>query len=193
MPEDTRRGLIVRAQSGFFTVQTDEGQVVCQLRGRLKRGPRTGDLAAVGDRVRITVLPDGSGVIEEIEERERAIVRLDPRPQGIYRQILLANPDQAVFVFACAHPSPRLRMLDRFLVIAEKQGIPPLIVANKVDLVSPQEAKALFGRYEEIGYPVLYTSAEKRIGIDELREHLTGKLNALAGPSGAGKSSLLNA
>ncbi len=193
MPEDTRRGLIVRAQSGFFTVQTDEGQVVCQLRGRLKRGPRTGDLAAVGDRVRITVLPDGSGVIEEIEERERAIVRLDPRPQGIYRQILLANPDQAVFVFACAHPSPRLRMLDRFLVIAEKQGIPPLIVANKVDLVSPQEAEALFGRYEEIGYPVLYTSAEKRIGIDELREHLTGKLNALAGPSGAGKSSLLNA
>ncbi len=193
MSEKTR-GLIIRAQSGFFTVQTDEGQqVVCQLRGRLKRGPRTGDIAAVGDRVRITVLPDGSGVIEEIEERERAIVRLDPRPQGLYRQILLANPDQAVFVFACAHPSPRLRMLDRFLVIAEKQEIPVLIIANKVDLVTPEEARALFGRYEEIGYPVLYTSAEKRIGIDELRERLTGKLNALAGPSGAGKSSLLNA
>ena len=79
-------------------------------------------------------------MIEEVEERKQAIVRLDPRPQGEYQQVLLANADQAVFVFACAHPSPRLRMLDRFLVIAEKQKIPPVIVANKIDLVKdPKE------------------------------------------------------
>ena len=62
-------------------------------------------------------------------------MRLDPRPRGVYRQVLLANPDQAMFVFACAHPEPRLRMLDRFLVVAEKQGVQSIIVANKVDLV----------------------------------------------------------
>ena len=73
MADNSTRGLIIRAQSGFFTVETGEGPVVCQLRGRLKRGPRTGDLAAIGDRVRITVLEDGSGVIEDVEERERAI------------------------------------------------------------------------------------------------------------------------
>ena len=70
---------------------------MCQLRGRLKRGPRTGDLVAIGDRVRITVQEDGSGMIEEVEERKQAIVRLDPRPQGEYQQILLANADQANF------------------------------------------------------------------------------------------------
>jgi ribosome biogenesis GTPase len=111
---DTTTGLIVKAQSGFFTVETEQGFVVCQLRGKLKQGRALGDIAAIGDQVRITVLPDGSGVIEEVEERKRAIVRLDPRPQGEYQQILLANPDQAVFVFACAHPHPKLKMLDRY-------------------------------------------------------------------------------
>lgn len=168
-----------------------QGLFVCRLRGKLKQGRPTGDIAALGDRVRITVLPDGSGVIEEVEERKRAIVRLDPRPQGEYQQVLLANPDQAVFVFACAHPAPRLRMLDRFLVIAEKQNVPPLIVANKTDLV--KDPKELFGLYETIGYRVIYTSTQTGAGLDELHEALKGKISALAGPSGVGKSSLLNA
>ncbi len=187
----TLPGLILRAQSGFFTVETGQGAVVCQLRGRLKKGRRAGDIAAVGDRVQVTVLADGSGVIEEVEARERAIVRLDPRPRGVYQQVLLANPDQAVFVFACAHPNPRLRMLDRFLVIAEKQKVPPLIVANKIDLV--KEAHEIFGLYETIGYRVIYSSAKTGAGIEELKSMLAGKISALAGPSGAGKSSLLNA
>ncbi|GAB4454788.1 MAG: ribosome small subunit-dependent GTPase A [Anaerolineales bacterium] len=187
----TLHGLIIKAQSGFFTVETGQGLFVCRLRGKLKQGRHRGDLAAVGDRVHITVLPDGSGVIEEVEERKRAIVRLDPRPQGEYQQVLLANPDQAVFVFACAHPAPRLRMLDRFLVIAEKQNVPPLIVANKTDLV--KDPKELFGLYETIGYRVIYTSTQTGAGLDELHEALKGKISALAGPSGVGKSSLLNA
>ena len=189
--EQFLHGLIIKAQSGFFTVETGQGFVVCQLRGKLKQGRAKGDIAAIGDRVRVTVLPDESGVIEEVEERTRAIVRLDPRPQGDYQQVLLANADQAVFVFACAHPSPRLRMLDRFLVIAEKQRIPVVIVANKIDLV--EEPKEIFGLYETIGYHVLYTSTKTGAGIEELKLILAGKISAFAGPSGAGKSSLLNA
>lgn len=186
-------GLIIRSQSGFFTVQTAGGALTCRLRGRLKQGPRLGDIAAVGDRVQVTRLPDGTGTIESVEPRTRALVRLDPRPQGVYQQVLLANPDQAVFVFACAQPRPHLRMLDRFLVIAEKQGIPALIVANKVDLVGQAEAERLFGFYPSIGYPVIYACAKSGQGVDELRQWLTGKVSALAGPSGVGKSSLLNA
>jgi ribosome biogenesis GTPase len=182
--------LIIKAQSGFFTVETGEGFVVCQLRGKLKKGRAMGDIAAIGDRVHITLLHDGSGAIEEVEERQRAIVRLDPRPQGNYQQVLLANPDQAVFIFACAHPKPRLRMLDRFLVIAEKQKIPAVIVANKIDLV--EDPREIFGMYEAIGYRVLYTSTKTRAGVDELEAILTGKISAFAGPSGVGKSSLLN-
>jgi ribosome biogenesis GTPase / thiamine phosphate phosphatase len=190
VPESHLSGLIVRAQSGFFTVETSQGAVVCQLRGKLKQGHHDSDLAAVGDRVQITHLSDGSGMIEVVEERKRTIVRLDPRPRGIYRQILLANCDQAVFVFACAHPDPKLRMLDRFLVIAEKQKIPAIIVANKIDLV--EEPRKLFGLYESLGYRVIYTSAKTGAGVDELRGALARQISALAGPSGAGKSSLLN-
>jgi ribosome biogenesis GTPase len=189
--EQSQQGLIIKAQSGFFTVETGQGFVVSQLRGKLKQGRATGDLAAIGDHVRVTVLADGTGVIEEVEKRQRAIVRLDPRPQGDYQQVLLANPDQAVFVFACAHPTPRLRMLDRFLVIAEKQNLPAVIVANKIDLV--EDAEKIFGLYEEIGYRLIYTSTKIPAGLEELRAVLGGKISAFAGPSGAGKSSLLNA
>jgi ribosome biogenesis GTPase / thiamine phosphate phosphatase len=188
--EKTLQGLIIKAQSGFFTVETGQGFIVCQLRGKLKQGRATGDIAALGDRVHITVLADGAGVIEEVEQRRQAITRLDPRPQGEYQQVLLANADQAVFVFACAHPNPRLRMLDRFLVIAEKQKVPALIVANKIDLV--ENAKEIFGLYEPLGYRVIHTSTKTRAGIDELHDALKNKTSALAGPSGAGKSSLLN-
>ncbi len=186
-----KHGLIIKAQSGFFTVETREGFVVCQLRGKLKQGRATGDIAALGDHVQFTLLTDGSGVIENVEERERSIIRLDPRPQGMYRQILLANSDQAMFVFACANPSPKLRMLDRFLVVTEKQSIPAVIIANKIDLV--ENAKEMFEVYESIGYRVIYTSAKTGAGLDEFQAQLQNKISALAGPSGVGKSSLLNA
>ena len=190
MSEVIHEGLIIKAQSGFFTVETGQGFIVSQLRGKLKQGRAVGDIAALGDKVRVMELTDGSGVIEEVEKRKSAIVRLDPRPQGEYQQVLLANPDQAVFVFACAHPKPRLRMLDRFLVIAEKQQIPSVIVANKIDLVD--DPKETFGLYESIGYRVIYTSAKTEVGLEELTTVLARKLSALAGPSGVGKSSLLN-
>jgi ribosome biogenesis GTPase len=202
MPTGQIPGLIVRSQSGFFAVSTEAGMFTCHLRGRLKQGKHKGDLAAVGDRVLVSCQPDGTGSIESVEPRHSALVRLDPRPQGIYQQVLLANPDQAVFVFACARPTPHLRMLDRFLVIAEKQGLPAIIVANKIDLVGREQAGRMFGFYPPIGYPVIYACAsparvgadtETDPGVDELRARLSGKVSALAGPSGVGKSSLLNA
>jgi ribosome biogenesis GTPase len=185
-------GLIIRSQSGFFTVQTDEGILTCHLRGRLKQGKHVGDIAAVGDRVRVTRQSEGLGSIESVETRIRSLVRLDPRPQGVYQQVILANPDQAVFVFSCARPAPHLRMLDRFLVIAERQGLPAIIVANKIDLVGLAQAREMFGFYPTIGYPVIYACAKTGEGVDELRERLKGRISALAGPSGVGKSSLLN-
>jgi len=186
------RGLVIRSQSGFYTVEIPDGQVVCRLRGKLKQGPRQGDVAAVGDWVKLTLLDDGSGMIEEVEPRTRMFSRMAPRPQGEYQQILIANPDQIALVFACTKPEPRLRMLDRFLVIAEKQNIPVLIVANKVDLVGLEFAEKVFGHYASIGYDLLYTSAKSDTGIDAFRARLVGKVSLLTGPSGVGKTSLLN-
>lgn len=204
---ETTTGLVIKSQSGFFTVLTDEGEeVVCRVRGRLKQTRLDTDPVAVGDRVEISIAPDGRGMIESVEERKRTLSRLAPPSGGRgsrrwdrdgylseREQVLIANPDQAVFVFACAEPDPSLRMLDRLLVGAELQNIPVVICANKIDLVEPGEPQELFGIYEEIGYPVIYTSAETGEGIPELAQALQSKVSALVGPSGVGKSSLLNA
>jgi ribosome biogenesis GTPase len=98
-----------------------------------------------------------------------------------------------MIVFAAARPEPHLRMLDRFLVICESTGLEAVIVANKIDLTGPERAADIFAPYERIGYPVLYTSPKREIGIDLLEERLRGRISALTGPSGVGKSSLLNA
>jgi ribosome biogenesis GTPase len=188
------RAIVLRSQSGFYDLEAEGGERVrARLRGRVKQGPKTGDLVAVGDWVHISRPAEGEAMIEEVEPRRSQLSRMSPNPSGDYEQIIVANLDQAVFVFACADPAPRLRMLDRFLVIAERQEIPALIVANKIDLVSRKERKRLFGHYPKIGYPVLYTSAKKGRGIRRLRSHLSGKISALTGPSGVGKSRLLNA
>jgi len=185
-------GLIIRLQAGFYTVHTEQGEITCRLRGRIKQDQSNQDLVAVGDRVCISLLPDGSGVIEEVKEREHSFFRLAPSARGDYKQILLANLDQMLLVFACAHPAPSFGMLDRFLVIMEKQRIATTIVANKVDLVGVEKARDLFKVYQNLGYPVLFTSAETGLNVARLEKILVGKVSAFSGPSGVGKSSLLN-
>ncbi|MHB8087022.1 MAG: ribosome small subunit-dependent GTPase A [Anaerolineaceae bacterium] len=193
MIPETVSGWVSRFQSGFYTIQTEKGKVVCVLRGRLKRRTIQGDVISIGDRVQISLLSDGTGAVEFIEPRHSELVRLDPTPRGDFRQILLSNPDQLIAVFACTQPEPHLRMLDRFLVIAEKQELKAMIVANKVDLIGMRNAKKIFGVYPPLGYPVIYTSAKENIGLIEFQKALVGRISALAGPSGVGKSSLLNA
>ncbi len=205
-PDELLDGLVIKAQSGFFEVHTALGTYVCRARGRLRKERRDTDLLAIGDRVRIRLAPDGTGVIHVVQERERTLARLAPSPHGRgtrrwdrdgylaeREQVIIANPDQVVFVLACAEPAPRLRMLDRLLVGAEYQRVPAAVCANKVDLIGLDEARALFSIYEQIGYPVLYASARTGLGVDALRDLLRGKVSALVGPSGAGKTSLLNA
>jgi ribosome biogenesis GTPase / thiamine phosphate phosphatase len=187
------RGLIIRSQSGFYVAVTEQGNLTCRLRGRLKRGRLQGDVVAVGDWVQVMLLDGETGVIEEVEPRVRMFSRLAPNPQGDFQQVLIANLDQAVLVFACAQPAPHFGMLDRFLVIAEKQGTPVLILANKVDLAGLEQAQALFDRYAPLGYEVIYTSAQTGLGVAELRVKLAHKISLFTGPSGVGKSSLLNA
>ena len=186
------RGLVTSSQSGFYKVASDEGVFEARLRGRLKKGRAQGDIVALGDWVQVEAAEGGEMMIEEVEPRVRALVRQAPRPQGVYEQVIVANLDQALFVFACAEPEPRFKMLDRLLVAAEQQSIPTGIVVTKIDLIGEREAKKLFEHYAEIGYPLYYTSSDKKLGIRKLKKALKDKVSVLAGPSGAGKSSLLN-
>jgi ribosome biogenesis GTPase len=189
-------GLILRAQSGFFDVDTVQGRLRCQLRGRLTQPRRTTDVVAAGDRVRVRPVGPGEGVIEVVEERRRVLSRRAPagsdRRAG-REQILLANPDQLAFVFAAAEPDPNLRLLDRLLVAAEREAIPAAVVVNKIDLTGRRRAVSLFDVYRTLDYPVFYVSAKTGKGLSELRQALQGKITAVAGRSGVGKTSLLNA
>jgi len=201
--ESTNRipGLVVRALGHHYQVRTapeDDpaapgGVRLCEVRRRLRQERTQDTLVAVGDRV--WIVPHGAegGSIEQVEERESVLSRQRPGLDVLAEDVILANPDQVLVVFAAAQPEPHLRMLDRFLVIAEFNELPAIICANKVDLVGNEKAQELFGLYAEIGYQVLYTSAETGQGVDTLRTLLTDRMTAVTGPSGVGKSSLLNA
>ncbi len=194
MPENPEnlQGQVIRLQSSFYTVLTAHGQITCQMRKRVKRSLSGEDFIAIGDFVILSLQEDGSGSIEEVLPRKSALIRLSSTPGGMLPQVMLANADEVVLVFACARPEPHLRMLDRFLVVCEKQNLPAVIVANKIDLVGEQTARQMFSLYEPLGYPLFFTSTKTGAGVEALHNQLKGKLTALTGPSGVGKSSLLN-
>jgi len=188
----------VRAHGKFYEAQVEDGRILlATVRGLLRRERRRTDLVAVGDRVWVTDVGEGEGQIEAIEPRTRSLARRARLTEDT-EQIILANPDQALFLFAVREPEPHLRMLDRFLVLAESRQLPAAIGVNKMDLDGPTEdgspslARSLFGHYEGI-YPVFYLGAKTGQGIADLKAFLLGKITAVAGPSGVGKSSLLNA
>jgi ribosome biogenesis GTPase len=191
---DLRTGLVLRARSGQHEVQDGAELVVCRTRGRLKQELLGTDLIATGDWVRYLPTGPGQGVVEEVLPRRTQLSRRRAGPGRLpVEQVIVANPDQAVFVFSVSEPVPNTRMLDRLLVIAGANDLPVLVCAHKVDLVRRSEARRIFRTYEKIGYSVLYTSVVSGRGVSDLHKRLRGRISVLCGPSGAGKSSLLNA
>lgn len=166
--------------------------LIASMRGHLKRNRKRTDIVAVGDRVWVTKLPDDEGAIEAVDPRDRALVRTARNTRDT-EQVVLANPDQVGFVFAVMEPEPHVRMLDRFIILAELQDIPIRIIVTKLDLVGDgTSARDRFRAYEGV-YPVHYVSVRSGLGIGELRAAIDGRITVVAGPSGVGKSSLLNA
>lgn len=189
----TLTGTVIKAQSGFFWIRTDDGVLRCTLRGRLKKSRVPTDIATLGDEVIITPTVNGEGVVEDVLPRRSKLARRAAGSKGAWKEdVIVANLDQVLAVFAVARPDPHLRMLDRYLITAELSGVDAVIVANKCDLRPRAEIDALFAPYTGIGYPVLFTSAAQNIGIDALREQVKDKISAFSGPSGVGKSSLMN-
>lgn len=165
---------IIKALSGFYYVQTEDGVVECRARGRFRRQDQS---PLVGDFVRITRQGD-KGVLEALLPRKNAFIRP-----------AVANIDQLVVLASCAIPVTEPFLIDRVLAIAQLQNVPALVVVNKDDLAPAQPLAEIYRRAD---VPVLVTSAETGEGIEALREALAGKLSCLTGNSGVGKSSLLN-
>ena len=174
-------GKIIKGIGGFYYVDTENGLYECRARGIFRKNKIT---PLVGDRVSISVVDEENkkGVVEEIEERDTELVRPP-----------IANVDKALIVFAIKNPSPNLSLLDRFIVLAEKENLEIVIVFTKVDLDTDGELLGeLKDIYEVSGYKVISVSNKLKLNIDKIKEELKDNTVVFAGPSGVGKSSLLN-
>jgi ribosome biogenesis GTPase len=207
---DPIQGVVTSGTGGVWRVLIDDGrEVEAALRGRLKKsdGGRRADGSirrdtiassakklklAVGDRV--TLEQDASeqawAIAANLPRRSRLARRAPGHGKG--ERVIAANIDQVIVMFAAAKPEPHPRMIDRFLVIAEANDLRARIIINKMELVT-DDARARFADYEKAGYPVHYISVKQRIGLEEVRSELAGRVSVVSGPSGVGKSSLLNA
>lgn len=174
-------GKIIKGIGGFYYVDTENGLYECRARGIFRKNKIT---PLVGDRVSISVVDEENkkGVVEEIEKRDTELVRPP-----------IANVDKALIVFAIKNPSPNLSLLDRFIVLAEKENLEIVIVFTKVDLDADGELlEELKSIYEVSGYKVIPVSNKLKLNIDKIKEELKENTVVFAGPSGVGKSSLLN-
>lgn len=174
-------GKIMKGIAGFYYVGVVESGVYeCKAKGIFRKDKIK---PLVGDDVEIEVLNE--------EEKLGNIVKILPRRSELIRPAV-ANIDQALVIFAAREPKPNLSLLNRFLVIMEKQDIPVIICFNKQDLCDEEEVGRLKEIYEACGYPVVLASAKQGEGIEEIKSLLRGKTTTVAGPSGVGKSSLTN-
>ena len=175
----------------------------CQLRGRVKRAQRSAkgrqiyaDPVAVGDEVVVTPRDNEEGVIEEILPRRTKFSRRYPSKRDAIEQIVVANADQVVIVLSTRLPDFNLRFLDRFLILAEVGEMDAVVCLNKIDLIDSaerRELRSILSAYEQLGYPVIFTSINHSESIQAFRDALRDRFSVVVGASGVGKSSLLNA
>lgn len=175
------KGIIIKGISGFYYVQVGEDIYECKARGIFRKKNMA---PLVGDRVVISVLDDEKkGVIDEILPRKSALVRPP-----------IANIDKVLITFSVKEPVPNLSLLDRFIILAEREDLDIVILLTKTDLDQDKEiSNKIREEFEPIGYPVIEVSSVTGQNIDRVIEEMEGCLSVFAGQSGVGKSSILNA
>ena len=170
-------GRIMKGIGGFYYVDTEQGLYECRARGIFRKNKQT---PLVGDRVKISVVEEEKkiGVVEEIDKRETELIRPP-----------ISNIEKALIVFAVKNPTPHLSLLDRFIVLAERENLEIVIILTKVDLDEDNTTEKIKEIYELSGYKVIPVSSKSK---DKIKEELNNSVVVFAGPSGVGKSSLLN-
>ncbi|RDU24318.1 ribosome small subunit-dependent GTPase A [Anaerosacchariphilus polymeriproducens] len=175
------QGKIVKGIAGFYYVHVlGYGIYECKAKGIFRK---ENIKPLVGDNVEIDVI--------DSDEKKGNINKILPRLNELIRPAV-SNIDQALIIFAVAKPRPHFNLLDRFLIMMQKQKVPTIICFNKTDLADDEEINSIQKIYKDCGYQVLLTSAALQKGMEELRMILKDKTTAVAGPSGVGKSSIIN-
>lgn len=189
-------GLVVKNTGSWYTVKTDDGQLIdSKIKGNFRlKGIRSTNPVAVGDRVCIVTNQEGTAFITEIEDRRNYIIR---KSSNLSKQshIIAANVDQAVLVVTINYPETSLTFIDRFLASAEAYRIPVILAFNKTDMLAEEELhyqEMVMAMYDNVGYQCMAISAANGDGVDALKALLAGKITVLSGNSGVGKSTLIN-
>ena len=188
------RGVVIRKTRSNYLIWSGRDRIEGTLSNRLKNETAANPIV-VGD----VVIWNEAAQITDVLPRRNWLSRRGavPMPSGYAQeQVLIANVDRVILVFAAANPRPAWNLLDRFLVSAEAAEIPALICLTKLDLVEGsyrREIEAVAAEYRAIGYEVVLTSTATGYGLADLKARLQGRLSALVGKSGVGKTSLLNA
>lgn len=193
------QGLVLKSTGKIYTVELQNGEIAqCFLRGKIRmEGLKTTNPVAVGDHVEVD--------LNDSESDRYSIIEIETRQNYIFRkstnlskqmQILASNIDRLYVVATLKSPDLQLSFVDRFLVAAESFRIPCSIIFNKIDLLDEKDSKRLneiITLYENIGYPCWKLSIDKKDGVDELRQEISGKQVMIGGHSGVGKTTLVNA
>ncbi len=175
------QGKIIKGIAGFYYVHTENNSVYeCKAKGVFRKDKQK---PLVGDNVILDILDE--------EKKLGNIASILPRQNDLIRPAV-ANVDQALIIFAVTKPEPNFNLLDRFLILMEQKNLPCIICFNKQDLFSEEEKWELSKIYEKAGHTVLFVSALREEGMEQLKELLFHKTTTVAGPSGVGKSSIIN-
>ena len=175
-------GRIIKGIAGFYYILAEDGlEYACRAKGIFRK---EGKKPLVGDEVELEVLDD--------RDLEGNLTKILPRKSELVRPAV-ANVDQAMILMAFRDPEPNYLLLDRFLVMMGRQGIPCLVCFNKADLAEKEEQEKAVSLYRNCGYQSVCFSAADPSTLDVLNGLLKGRVTVLAGPSGVGKSSLTNA
>ena len=196
-------GRVMRVHGLNSIVRTEKGEFVCSIRGILKSlSTDLQNVVVTGDYVTIHRNAADDQLANrpsDESDNQAVIVRIEPRTSSISRtsrdrqQIIAANVEQGLIVASAAQPGLKPNLIDRMLMSMERVNIQPVIVINKIDLVSPADLQPCISVWGQLGYPVILASVETGQGIDLLKKVVAGKDSVVTGQSGVGKSSILNA
>lgn len=203
--ENLLTGRVLSIKSEGIIVSYDNETFICKLRGLLKRDKlQMKNLVTVGDFVLFEKTEGNEGVIAHVEPRMSTLSRADNLSRR-KEQLIAANIDQVIITASVVSPAIKPFLIDRYIIAARKGNMQPIIVVNKIDLLTDpsveewlryQEEEILaecVRAYQTAKIPLIKLSGATGEGIEQLREVMKDKASVFSGQSGVGKSSLINA
>ncbi|MBI5274785.1 MAG: ribosome small subunit-dependent GTPase A [Chlamydiales bacterium] len=202
----TAEGRVLSISSEGIIVAIDSKEYLCSIRGSLKQErTKKKNLVTVGDLVLVQLIDQLHGVITTIQNRSSVLCRAE----NYYRkkqQLLAANVDQVLITCSPFLPSFKPTLIDRYVIMAQKGNMTPIVLINKIDYLehppamihNEEHAQVVFlinefcNAYKKLNVLVLKISAKTNDGLHSLEEVMKGKISVFSGQSGVGKTSLIN-